>query len=133
MRLFRLTLPVTDIEAATRFYAQVLGQPGRRVSAGRHYFDVGRSILACLDARAEGDGGFPGPLPDHVYLAVHDLETFLARAEAAGASFDLAVSEDHGVPGRIEDRPWGERSFYCRDPFGNRLAFVESGTEFTGD
>lgn len=29
-------------------------------------------------------------------------------------------------------RPWGERSFYCRDPFGNGLCFVDEKTLFTG-
>jgi len=32
----------------------------------------------------------------------------------------------------IETQPWGERSFYCTDPFGNKLCFVEEGTTFTG-
>jgi catechol 2,3-dioxygenase-like lactoylglutathione lyase family enzyme len=41
-RLYRTSLPVTDIEAAARFYGAVLGEPGRRVSPGRHYFGGGR-------------------------------------------------------------------------------------------
>jgi hypothetical protein len=34
--------------------------------------------------------------------------------------------------GRIATRPWGERSFYLRDPFGNPLCFVDAATLFTG-
>jgi hypothetical protein len=34
--------------------------------------------------------------------------------------------------GRIERRPWGERSFYVHDPFGNPLCFVDSSTIFLG-
>jgi len=34
--------------------------------------------------------------------------------------------------GRIETRPWGERSFYMKDLFGNPLCFVDEQTVFTG-
>src|ERR1044071_9296561 len=39
--LFRVILPVSDIEAAASFYAHALGIPGDRVSGGRHYFPCG--------------------------------------------------------------------------------------------
>ena len=45
-RLFRVTLPVTDIESATKFYALVLGTPGELVFPGRHYLDCGGTVLA---------------------------------------------------------------------------------------
>jgi hypothetical protein len=32
----------------------------------------------------------------------------------------------------VVKRPWGERSFYAVDPFGNRLCFVAGDTVFTG-
>jgi uncharacterized glyoxalase superfamily protein PhnB len=31
----------------------------------------------------------------------------------------------------IETQPWGERSFYCKDPFGNKLCFVAADTLVT--
>ena len=34
--------------------------------------------------------------------------------------------------GQIATRPWGERSFYVHDPFGNPLCFVDAGSLFTG-
>ena len=34
--------------------------------------------------------------------------------------------------GTIEKRPWGEVSFYMKDPFGNPLSFVDETTLFTG-
>jgi hypothetical protein len=34
--------------------------------------------------------------------------------------------------GQIGVRPWGERSFYATDPFGNLLCFVDGETLFTG-
>ncbi len=56
-RLYRVILPVADIEEAARFYGAVLGEPGKRVSRGRHYFGAGESgaILACYDPKADGD------------------------------------------------------------------------------
>ncbi len=42
-RLFRVILPVADIEAAAAFYATLLDDAGMRVSPGRHYFDVRRA------------------------------------------------------------------------------------------
>ena len=122
-RLFRVILPVSDIDAAAGFYAAILGVPGTRVSRGRHYFDCGGTILACFDPRADGDDFDARPNPDHVYFAVDDLAATFAAARAAGCrALDAAVAT----------RPWGERSFYAQDPFANPVCFVQRGTEFTG-
>ncbi len=130
-RLFRLVVPVADIERATRFYAAVLEIPGMRVSPGRHYFTCGGTILACVDPRADGDDHAPVPLPDCVYFAVESLEATFEACAAAGAAPE--PGEIHGDPaGRICRRPWGERSFYVRDPFGNPLCFVDHTTCYTG-
>jgi predicted enzyme related to lactoylglutathione lyase len=123
LRLCRVILPVSDVAAATRFYAAVLQMPGERVSPGRHYFDCGGTILACCDPRADGDDFDARPNPDHVYLAVDDLDALLERARATGCK---TLDES------IEWRPWGERSFYCQDPFGNPLCFVDAATVFLG-
>src|SRR5438045_1670180 len=38
----------------------------------------------------------------------------------------------HGEPAAdVVKRPWGERSFYVTDPWGNELCFVEEGTLYT--
>jgi catechol 2,3-dioxygenase-like lactoylglutathione lyase family enzyme len=130
-RLFRVILPVSDIRRAVEFYARVLGTPGVRVSDGRHYFDCGGTILACFDPRADGDAYAARPNPEQLYFAVDDLEATHATCKAAGA--DLTHAQVHGQPGgTIARRPWGERSFYCHDPFGNPLCFVDSTTLFTG-
>lgn len=131
-RLFRVIVPVADIERAARFYAAVLGQSGRRISAGRHYFDCGGVILACYDPRADGDERDATPNPEPIYLAVADLEATLGRARDAGAELPDVVVPDVGPLGEIADRPWGERSFYASDPFGNPVCFVAEGTEFRG-
>lgn len=119
-RLFRVILQVGDVDRAAAFYERLLGTPGTRVSEGRHYFDCGGTILACFDSQREDDVAAQ-PNPDHVYVAVDDLEAARGRAREAGVE-----------PGPIETQPWGETSFYLRDPWGNPLCFVQAGTEFTG-
>jgi catechol 2,3-dioxygenase-like lactoylglutathione lyase family enzyme len=54
-RLYRVILPVTDIEAAEAFYTGLQGVEGQRVSPGRHYFDLGGTILAIYDPAADRD------------------------------------------------------------------------------
>jgi predicted enzyme related to lactoylglutathione lyase len=130
-QLYRVVIPVDDVESAARFYASLLGQPGARVSPGRHYFACGDVTLAVYSPKADGDEREPRPNFEHVYFAVDDLEDVYRRAEQLGG---LATARGDGdMPmGRIATRPWGERSFYMRDPFGNPLCVVDSRTLFTG-
>jgi extradiol dioxygenase family protein len=130
--LFRVIVPVTDIDHAGRFYGTLLGLAGTRVSPGRHYFDCEGTILACYDPESDGDGRGARPLPEPIYFAVDDLESSYQRAMAAGAFFAQEVVPDVGPLGRIAERPWGERSFYMTDPFGNQLCFVARETQFRG-
>jgi uncharacterized glyoxalase superfamily protein PhnB len=120
-RLFRVILPVSEIETAAAFYGEVLGMPGDRVSPGRHYFSCSGTILACYDARADGDTQPVQANPQHIYFSVDDLEAVHARMRRQSAT-DITP---------IEIRPWGERSFYATDPFGNPICFVDSTTLFT--
>jgi len=125
-RLYRIILPVNNIERATTFYSTVLGTSGRRVSPGRHYFNCGGTILACYDPIADGDGkqgewNFH-PL-QYIYFAVSDLEAARERVQNA----------DGTIEGDIKNMPWGERMFYARDPFGSRISFVDEQTLFTGE
>ncbi len=130
--LFRVLVPVTDIEKAQAFYAEVLEQPGQRVSPGRHYFDCEGTILACFDPVADQDGRPASPNPEDLYLAVADLEASYAACQRAGAAFRMVNPPMVGPMGEIAKRPWGETSFYVNDPFGNPLCFVSADTVFTG-
>jgi len=127
--LFRLILQVDDLDKAAEFYATLLDDPGRRIPrASRHYIDCGPVILALVDVAAGGEE--PKPIPDKIYFAVANLEKFYSRATELGC---LSSEDVHGdSAGEIVVRPWGERSFYVHDPWGNGLCFVDEKTLFTG-
>jgi catechol 2,3-dioxygenase-like lactoylglutathione lyase family enzyme len=131
-KLYRVLVPVTDIESAAKFYSAILGSPGQRVSPGRHYFDCEGTILACFDPGADGEGREATPNPECIYLAVDDLEAIHAANRAAGGRFPSGAPPGVGPLGEIAKRPWGEESFYVDDPFGNPLCFVRRDTVFTG-
>lgn len=121
--IFRIFVPVSDFDKGVEFYQQLLGSEGRVIHRGRQYFDCGAVILAVI----ENNGT---PIGDHIYFSVADLDTVFARAVQLDC---LEETDVHGAPsGEIAVRPWGERSFYCRDPFGNGLCFVDEATLFTG-
>ena len=126
VRLYRIILPVDDIDCAAQFYSGILGLPGVRVSPGRHYFDCGGTILACYDPPADGDSldeRWRLHENQFVYFSVPDLESAFRRAQEL---------ECPKMDQQISSMPWGERLFYAQDPFGNPICFVDEGTVFTG-
>jgi catechol-2,3-dioxygenase len=127
--LFRVILQVSDLDQAAEFYSKLLNDPGRRIPrASRHYIDCGPVILALVDVTAGGEQA--KPLPDYIYFAVKDLEQVYERARELDC---LSDDDVHGASaGEIVVRPWGERSFYVRDPWGNGLCFADDKTLFTG-
>jgi len=123
-KLFRVTVEVSRLDAAAAFYATLLGVPGTRHPGARHYFDCGGVVLAVLDVSSGGMTPTPGP--KSLYFAVDDIAAVHARAVGLAA---LAPYQVHGQPaGQVIERPWGERSFYVVDPWGNDLCFVQDGT-----
>ena len=130
-RLYRVILPVDSLDAAVPFYVALLDDAGMRISPGRHYFRCGEVTLAVYSPAGDGDARTPRPNFDHVYFAVDDLEAVFARAQRLGTlSQEIG---DGGLPmGEIARRPWGERSFYLQDPFGNPLCVVDAASIFTG-
>lgn len=126
-RLFRVTLEVGDLEAATQLYRQLFAVDGTRHHGGRHYFDCGGVVVAVVDVASGGLEPTPGPKA--LSFAVDDVEA--AHRRAAGLDL-LAPYQVHGEPaGEVVRRPWGERSFYVVDPWGNDLCFCQDGTLFT--
>jgi catechol 2,3-dioxygenase-like lactoylglutathione lyase family enzyme len=121
VRIFRIAIPVSGIDASRDFYETVLGIAVDDTVPSRLYFHCGDVILALIDWTVEGREDLH-PTPDNVYFATSDLDALYERALAAGARVLLP----------IETRAWGERSFYCLDPDGNRLCFVDDTTLFVG-
>jgi len=126
-KLFRVTVEVANLDEAATFYAKLLGTDGKRHPGARHYFDCGGVILAVLDVSQGGMSPTPGP--KSLYFAVKDLDAVHGRAASLEA---LAPYKVHGqAAGQPIERPWGERSFYVVDKWGNDLCFVEEGTLYT--
>ncbi|GAA4567068.1 VOC family protein [Planotetraspora kaengkrachanensis] len=126
-RLFRLSVEVGDLDRAIAFYSELFGIEGHRQAGARSYFDCGHVTLSVMDVSANGT---PHTAAKALYFTVEDLEAVFARAKVLGClSTELVHDQSAGA---IVVRPWGERSFYADDPWGNPLCFVERGTVYAG-
>ncbi|GAB3650882.1 hypothetical protein GCM10028791_18790 [Echinicola sediminis] len=125
MKLYRVILPVPDIEQAFKFYEEALVNKGQRVSPGRHYFDLEGMILALYDPQADGDEVQSWQFHENQYLyfAVRNLEEVHARLKKTACK---------QLDQKIGTMPWGERLFYAQDPFGTPICFVDEQTVFLG-
>ena len=74
----------------------------------------------------------PLPSPGRLARWRHALRTVNPPTGELDAVYSRAVDAGAAVVSEIETRPWGERSFYCLDPDGNRLCFVDESTLFLG-
>ena len=126
--IFRVILEVSDLDAAVKFYSKLLNIDGRVQRGSRAYFDCGSVILAILDPTPGNIA--PRPNVGDVYFSVKNLESVHGRARELDC---LSTEEVHEKSaGDIVTRPWGERSFYVKDPWGNGVCFVDETTLFTG-
>ena len=121
VKLFRVVIPVSDIEQAATFYYKVFGIQGKRISSGNHFFDLNGCSLVCYDPLANGDRLGQGWLhheKQHICFSVKNLDsTYIRVKNLPDAELD---SEIQVVA--------GERLFYARDPFGNPICFVDEKT-----
>jgi catechol 2,3-dioxygenase-like lactoylglutathione lyase family enzyme len=121
---FRMNIEVGDLAAAKTFYETLFGVSGRLQAGSRFYLmsgPVAFQIVAVPD---------PHRAAKALYFTLNDLDQIHARAVSLNA---LSRDHVHGlVGGDINVRPWGERSFYAEDPWGNPLCFVEAGTTYSG-
>ncbi|HEY7543566.1 MAG TPA: VOC family protein [Blastocatellia bacterium] len=120
-QLYRVILPARDIAVTAAWYEELFQMKGEFVGPNRFYLHCGPVVLALVEPPADTP---PRPNQEYVYFAVSDLKSYHERA----ARLDALDSE----MGSIERRPWGEVSFYARDPLGNPLCFVDGDTLFTG-
>ena len=118
MRVFRIAIPAADIDRSRAFYEHVLGVAADDTVPTRLYFHCGDVIVAVIDRRSHPFT----PTPDNLYFATGEVDAVHERA------VDVAAA---GIT-PVEHQPWGERSFYCLDPDGNRLCFVDETTLFLG-
>jgi predicted enzyme related to lactoylglutathione lyase len=123
-RLFRLNIEVGDLAAAQSFYETLLNTQGRGQAGRRFYIDAGPVAFQVVTSPS------PHTAAKALYFATADLDAVHARA----ASLNCLSSEMvHGLRGGdVSVKPWGERSFYANDPWGNPLCFVEAGTVYAG-
>ncbi|MBK6942707.1 MAG: VOC family protein [Planctomycetes bacterium] len=127
LALFRLNVEVGDLDAAERFYGALFGTTPRRSRGARFYLDCGPVTLQVVDVSSVSA---PHPAAKALYFTTRALESVFERAQALHC---LADDDVHGAPaGSIVLRPWGERSFYAEDPWGNPLCFVDAKTVFRG-
>ena len=104
MRIYRIIMPVSDLDRATRFYRQLLGDDGMRISPGRHYFACGGVILAVYSPQADGDSVESRPNFEHTYFAVQNLEDVYQRAQHAGG-LSTRTGDGNLPMGAIARRP----------------------------
>jgi catechol 2,3-dioxygenase-like lactoylglutathione lyase family enzyme len=112
----------SDLDAAERFYAGVLGLEVVARMPGRHlFFRCGGRVF--LVFRPEGTLAAGGEIPPHgahgpghvcFAIGADEVDEWRARLLDRG----VVIERDHGWPG-------GGRSLYFRDPAGNS---VELGT-----
>ena len=109
----QVAAPRESEAAMRRFYGEILGLqeiPKPRTLAGRGgvWFQLGRQQL-----HVGVEDAFAPARKAHPAFLVADLAALRGQIEQAG----VAVNEDAPLP--------GYERFYCNDPFGNRLEFLQ--------
>ena len=91
-----ISVPVTDLERSTRFYADTLGLPRASTAGGWPEFQLGENIsLYLLDPTNIGQE-FEGPHTASIALRVPDVEAAKRALEAKGVAF-VGETFDTGV------------------------------------
>ena len=125
---FHLAFKVDDLQAARRFYGQVLGCPEGRSSEAWIDFNLfGHQIVAHLVEGSETAGQHRGgnlvdghsvPVPHFgVVLRPAEWKALAARLKKAGVEF---VIEPYT---RFEGQPGEQSTMFFLDPAGNALEF----------
>jgi catechol 2,3-dioxygenase-like lactoylglutathione lyase family enzyme len=104
-----ISVPVTDMERAKRFYEETLGLP--RVSErGFPEYQLGENVSVYLLDMTQVGSSFQGPHTAHVALRVPDVADTRKELEAKGVEFE----------GDILDTSVCHMAFF-KDPDGNQF------------
>ncbi|WP_048648731.1 VOC family protein [Nitratireductor soli] len=95
----------TDIEAARRFYGDLLGLDLLMDLGWIATYGSAAQMTVQISFATEGGSGTP--VPD-LSIEVDDVDAALEKFVAAGIDIEYGPA----------DEPWGVRRFYVRDPFG---------------
>ena len=125
MHPFHLAFPVDDLDAACRFYGDVLGCPEGRSAAHWIDFDLrGHQIVAHLApdaARQRASNPVDGedvPVPHFgIVLPIDEWKEMAERLRAAGTKFVIEPTI------RFEGRAGEQATMFFLDPAGNALEF----------
>jgi lactoylglutathione lyase len=111
---------VRDLEAALRFYRDVVGLQVQRVAG-----DPDRPNAVWVDGiqliRAEGQDTSHKGVLDHIGLAVTNIEEIVASIEASGVVMETPVTDVSHLLGQP-----AAMAFF-RDPEGNKIELVQRG------
>lgn len=125
-RILETCLYVDDLEAAERFYTEVMGLERYAITAGRHvFFRCGEGMLLVFDPKAtriDAQNGVPphgATGQGHVAFEMDEgeIEPWKTRLAESG----VEIESDH-------TRSSGGRSLYFRDPSGNSIELVTRKT-----
>ena len=121
---FHIAFPVDDLDAARRFYGEVLGCPEGRSSADWIDFDLfGHQIVAHRVQRAAHADhnpvdGHQVPVPHFgVVLTMAQFDALAARLRAAGVTFGIEPYV------RFKGQAGEQATMFFSDPAGNALEF----------
>ena len=104
-----ISVPVTDVERAERFYGDMLGLP-KISTRGFPEYQLGENISVYLIRMEDVGSAWSAPHSAHIALRVHDVDAVRAELEAKGVQFDGDTVQT-GVC----------RMAFFKDPDGNAL------------
>ena len=112
-----------DLNAARRFYHELLGLPVIGEAEGRHiFFRAGTSVLLCFNP---DDSRLKKSPPAHFSEGIYHFAFEVSTEEYHNHKTEI---QKLGIP-IIETLVWknGQESFYFNDPIGNVVEIVPEG------
>ncbi|HEX5600508.1 MAG TPA: VOC family protein [Hyphomicrobiaceae bacterium] len=123
--ILETVLYASDLDAAERFYRDVLGMEPFSKSPGRQlFYRCGDQVFLVFNPEATSKPPAPNALPVPPHGAVGPGHVCF-RANAAEIEVWRKHLESHGIAIEADFQWPGGRSIYFRDPAGNCLEFAE--------